>query len=316
MTELNKYYQFAFSKKRHYVFLLFVMCTSVFWFINKLSKDYSQIVTYNIEYIDLPQKFVFQENPVKSISVKLNTTGYYFFKRAFKTKKIQLSLKNVKQKSKYSYYLSNINLLRQVRLRTSDKVEVIEVLEDNLTFKLGKRSFKKVPVIPNININYHLGYNSFDGLKITPDSIKISGPELQLKKIKNIGLELFKKEDVLSSITENLKIIKPNVDKINYDTEIVRLEVDVEKITEKTLLLPIQVINTGNKEVVVYPKKIKVTCLVRLSQFNQIKENDFIVIADYNKRGAKYINTQLIKKSSSVYSIKLQKNKVEYLILK
>ncbi|MGY5352896.1 hypothetical protein ACXGQW_10125 [Wenyingzhuangia sp. IMCC45533] len=316
MALIKKYIQSAFSKKKHYVFLLFVLCTCVFWLINQLSKNYNQVVNYEVVYVDLPDAFVFQEAPPSTISVRLHTTGYYFFKKAFTSNQLEISLKNVMQEGGYQYFLSNTNISKQVRLSINDRVQVIEILEDRLLFKLGKRSFKKVPVIPNLQIDYHLGYHSFEGVQLYPDSIQVSGPELQLKKVDKIYLEPYQETDVLTSISQNLPIVKPQGDKLTFDHESVRVEIEVEKVTEKTLILPIQVINTGNKEVVVYPKKIKVHCKVRLSQFNEINESDFIVVTDFNKRGDKYIATELIKKPSSILSVKVQTDKVEYLILK
>lgn len=316
MTEIKKYLRSIFNKKKHSVFLLFVLCTSVFWFINKLSKDYNQVVKYNINYTDLPQRFVFQVNPVTNVSVRIHTAGFYFFKKAFKRKKVNISLNNVQKKKGYDFYLLNSNILKQIRLQVKDRVDVVEVLEDSLFFKLGKRSFKKIPVVANISVNYHPGYKSFDGVKIIPDSIKISGPEMQLAKITKIDMEPFIQEDVKTSVEERIKLIDFNIPKIDYKTSTVKLKLNVEKITEKTLVIPIQIVNNPKEEVVVYPKKIKLSCQVRLSQFNKIKESDFIVVCDYNKRGTKFMNTQLIKKPKTVSSIKLQTNKVEYLILK
>ncbi len=316
MTEIKKYLRSIFNKKKHSVFLLFVLCTSVFWFINKLSKDYNQVVKYNINYTDLPQRFVFQVNPVTNVSVRIHTAGFYFFKKAFKRKEVNISLNNVQKKKGYDFYLLNSNILKQIRLQVKDRVDVVEVLEDSLFFKLGKRSFKKIPVVANISVNYHPGYKSFDGVKIIPDSIKISGPEMQLAKITKIDMEPFIQEDVKTSVEERIKLIDLNIPKIDYKTSTVKLKLNVEKITEKTLVIPIQIVNNPKEEVVVYPKKIKLSCQVRLSQFNKIKESDFIVVCDYNKRGTKFMNTQLIKKPKTVSSIKLQTNKVEYLILK
>ncbi len=316
MIAIKEHFKFIFSKKRHYVFLLFIICTSVFWFVSQLSKEYHQVIQYKIKYVDVPPKYVFQETPIQTLSVRLHTLGFYFFKKAFSSNVLEISLKNIQQKDKYQYYLSNSNLLKQVRLHVSDRVEVVEVLEEDLFLKLGNKSFKKVPVVPNVKIQYHLGYNSFEGKKIIPDSIEISGPELQLQKINRLALEPFEQLDVMLPISQRLAIVKPSINNVTYSTETVQLHVAVDKVTEKTITLPVQIVNATQEGIVIYPKKVKVSCQVKLSEFNQIKENDFMMIADFGTKGDKYIDIQLVKKPVSVSSITLQTDKVEYLILK
>lgn len=317
MKKNKKQTLFKFNKKRDSVFLIFVFGTFVFWFLNKLSNEYSQVVQYPIHYTSLSKEFFFQENPPEELGFRIEANGFYFLGVAFSKPEIEVSVNRLKRKNKYEYYLVNDDLKKQVRNSIKDNIQIVDVISDTLFVKLGKRSFKKVPVIPNIEIDYYLGYKSFSGTKITPDSIEISGPEMQVSKIDHIKLTPFKKSEVQNSINQQVAIVKPNIPKISYAKEKVNLKIEVEKITEKTLSVPVQIINAPNgEEVVVYPKKIDVSCLVRLSQFNEVKISDFLVVCDYNKRTNKHIKTEIRQKPSMVSSVKLNVDRVEYLILK
>lgn len=316
MIEFKKYLRQIITSKKYSVFLLFVIVTSIFWFMNKLSKEYNQIVDFNMEFTNLPERFIFQENPPQKIALRVKTSGLSLFKRAFYQNEVKISLKKIKNKKGYQYFLQSTNLKKQIRAQVSDRLSIVEVLEDTLFLKLGKKSFKKVPVIPNVSVDYHLGYKSFSGVKIIPDSIRVSGPEMQVQKIKEVYLKPLVKEDIIESVKEQASIIKTDIPKIRYSTNSVSLHIEVEKITEKTLSIPVQIINKPTEEVVVYPKKITLNCQVRLSQFNEINEDDFILVCDYNQRSGKYMSIRLMKKPETVSSIKLQTTKVEYLILK
>ncbi len=307
---------FKFNKGRDSVFLLFLIGTFIFWFLNQLSKNYNQVVDYTVVYEDLPNQFVFQDNPKKTIAVRIKASGFYFFSNALKNKKTTISLKNIEQRTNYVYQLSNAELKKQVRATINDRISVIEVLDDVLEVHLGKRSFKKVKVIPNIAIDYHLGYNSFSGIQITPDSIEVSGPELQLAKIQTLSLEAFEKKNVMSPIHQKIAIQKVDLPKIKYHQNKVNLDVSVEKITEKTLSIPIQIINAPNTNIVIYPKKAKVTFQVLLSEFNKIHKEDFVLIADYNQKGSKHLKLKLANTPKKIAGVKLDINQVEYLILK
>ncbi|MGY5353290.1 hypothetical protein [Wenyingzhuangia sp. IMCC45467] len=317
MNKTKKQSIFKFNKKRDSVFLIFVLGTFLFWFLNKLSKEYSQIVYYPIHYSSLSKEFVFQENPPKELGFRIKGNGFYFLGIAFSKPEIEVSVEHLKRKNKYDYYLANSELKKQVRNSIKENVTLVDVISDTLFVKLGKKSFKKVAVVPHVDVTYHLGYKSFSGYKIVPDSILISGPEMQVSKINEINLETFKLDKVQESIDKEVKVVKPDIPKIDYSHEVVRLKVEVEKITEKTLSVPVQIINAPNgEEIVVYPKKIEVTCLVRLSQFNEVKTSDFLVICDYNKRTSKFMKTEVRQKPNMVSSVKLSINEVEYLILK
>lgn len=308
---------FKFNKKRDSIFLIFVVGTFVFWFLNKLSKEYSQIVHYPIQYTSLSNEFFFQEDPPKELGFRIKASGFYFLGVSFSKPEVEVSVKRLKRKSKYDYYLINSELKKQVRNSIKENINLIDIVSDTLFVKLGQKKFKKIPVVPKLKISYHLGYKSFSGYKISPDSIEISGPEMQVSKIHQINLTPFVQSNIQESVSKEIEIIKSDIPKITYAKETVRLSIDVEKITEKKITVPIEIINAPNEEeVVIYPKKIELTCLIRLSKFNEVNSSDFLVVCDYNQKTSKYMKTEMIQKSSEVSSVKLNVDKVEYLILK
>lgn len=315
MIVSKEYFFTLINKKRNVVFLIFVLATFVFWFLNRLSNNYTQQVSYKIEYKDLPKRFVFQDEPQEIIKISIEASGFYLFSSALIHRDIELSLKNIKRKNRYSYYLLDDELNRQVKERLKDGIRVLGVTEDSLLVHLGKKSFKKVPVKSHVDLKFQMGYKSFNQT-LEPDSIEISGPEMQVSKIHHIDLNAVSKEDVMESVQENLDIIKTQYSKIDYNVDKVKLHILVEKITEKTLEIPVKVINTFNEEVVIYPKKIKISCQIKLSDFNKITSKDFAAVCNYEKRQDKYMEVELVEKPSTVSTVKLKSNKVEYLILK
>lgn len=315
MIVSKNYFVTLINKKQNVVFLLFVLATFIFWFLNRLSNDYIQQVPYQIEYKDLPKRFVFQDKPQEEINVSVEASGFYLFKSAIINRDLKISLKNIKKKDKYSYYLLENELNRQVKEHLKDRIRVLGVTEDSLLVNLGRKVYKKVPLKSHVDIKYNKGYKSFNEI-LEPDSIEVSGPEMQVSKIDYINLVPFQKENVMESISENIAIVESLFSKIDYSTKNVKLHLEVEKITEKTIEVPVSIINTSSDEVVIYPKKIKVNCQMKLSDFNKITQDDFVMICDYDKRNDGYIEVELLEKPSSVSMVKIEKKRVEYLILK
>ncbi|WP_010135797.1 YbbR-like domain-containing protein [Ochrovirga pacifica] len=304
------------NKKKNVVFLIFVVATFVFWFLNRLSKDYTQEIYYNINYKELPNRFIFQETPPKTLSVVIESSGFYLFTSAFKNRTLDISLKNIKKKAAYRYFLLESELYKQAKERLNGKARVLGVSEDSLFVQLGKKGFKKVPVKASIDLTYKAGYKSFSAATLIPDSITVSGPEMLVNNINQLKLQPLIKEGVMETIVQNVAVIKDQNPKINYSHSQVKVKVEVEKITEKTLEIPVKIINPPKGEVVIYPKKIKVSCQMKLSQFHEITTNDFQIVCDYKKRINNYMNASLSRIPDNVSSVKLGTERVEYLILK
>lgn len=303
--------------KNNYIFLLFVLVAFFFWILINLSKNYEQHVVYNVAYHYLPKHKIFQADPPQNINLKVKQNGFKLLKNYLIKPEVNLSLKDVRSAGFYDAYLLNTDVYRQLEKQKINSGTLLSVLNDTLWFKVGRKATKKVPVILNADITYHPAYKSFTGLQLTPDSIIVSGPELQIDRITRVHVEKVNFKDVQENIVTTLKIIKPNLPKIDLDTQEVELNIEVEKITEKTLEIPIKVVNAPkDSHVVIYPKKIAVNFQVKLSEFNQVKAEDFSLIADFNKRQDKYISVYLEKQASLAEMVKVNTRKVEYLIVK
>ncbi|MGY6647444.1 hypothetical protein [Wenyingzhuangia sp. IMCC45574] len=305
----------SLNKKRNVLFLLFVMATSIFWFLNRLSNVYTQQVSYRIKYQNLPDRFVFQDEPQEAINVSVEATGFYLLSSSLRQKSLKISLKNIKRKNKYQYYLLEGELNRQVKEEFHDRIKILGVSEDSLFINLGKKGFKKVPVVPHLDLNFFNGYKSFE-MELQPDSIIVSGPEMQVNKVRHIDLKVLQKNDVMEPIQEKIAIIPSIHQKVTYSHTLVGVSLAVEKITEKKLEIPVKILNAPKDEVVIYPKKVNVICQVKLSLFQEIQAKDFQVICDYNKKESKYIKAELVVYPENVSKVKLVQDKVEFLILK
>ena len=298
------------------MFLLFVVAVSVFWLILRLSQNYSQVVSFAVKYHQLPSNYIFQESPNNTIAVRMKASGFYFFKKSIYPKTIHLSLENIKPFQPYHYRLSNANVLHQVEQQVQNSVVVEALAQETFEFVLGEKKTKKVSVIPDVTIQYAQGYNSLSGVQLEPDSIWVSGPELQLQKLKEITLQSYQKKEVDEDIAEQIDIKKPSIAKLSYATTQVKLKVAVQKMTEKSFLVPLKLINTGDDQVVIYPKKIQISFQVSLANFQDITGEDFLLVLDYKQKKEKYLEVKIAKQPQNIMLPKLELERVEYLILK
>jgi len=301
-------------------FLLFLLASFLFWGLINLSKKYKTVVSFPVTYVNLPQNKLLKEVPVKEISVVVEGTGFQLLGLKIKNKSIFLAINSLPKDNKNLSILSLSEQRIKIQNQLENKVKIDGFLQDKIFLKIGDLASKKVPVILDVDLKFSAGYNLSEKIKITPDSILISGVKSVLDTIKFLKTHTLKLSNINKSIKKEIAIKTPkNLDlKMNVSKVLVQGKVD--KFTEGTFLLPYKIINVPKGIVVnTFPKKVKVVFTIGLSHFNEINKNSFSVVCDFKEAQENNL-TYLIPKLEHipilVKSVKLVPNKIEYLIQK
>ena len=304
--------------KTFFVALVFAL---LFWSLIKLSKEYKTVISVPVSYINVPQNKLIQKAPLTNIEIQVKGTGFKLIGLSFTNNVIDLDARNLqkKQGSEYFFLVGNQKPLIQHQLSGSYTIEAI--LQDTLFLDLGLLISKKVPVIPNLDLEYKLGFHLLDKLMLTPDSILVFGPEGQVNALKSLDLETLELLDVSENIEENIAIKKPiALGEIKYSNEKVMVTGVVDRFTEGTIELPFEIVNLPDSiSVNTFPKMVRVVYQVGLSNFNRINDNSFKIICDYSHselNNLNYLVPKTFSKPNFVTSIKLIPSKIEFLIQK
>jgi len=319
MVKNNKTNRKIKSTRSTKMILIFLGVSFLFWILIKLSKQYTDTVPINVEYFNLPQDKMLQEEPVKSIDVTLKTFGFDLIKYHFFKRKIKVDLQDVKRKKGNTYYQLSDDLLSQISIQLISDVEVFAVKPDTLFYVVGLNITKKVKIVPNIDIQYQSGYNLSGNLKVEPSEVTISGSENLIDSI--VQVESQKRELTAVNAPFEIKIpllILDKSSKVNYSVKKVIVSGLVEKFTEAKLMLPFKVDNLPEQyEISTFPNQVEIIFQVGLSDYNKIDINDFKVSCDYQrsvKDGLNYLIPKVVLKPSFVSEIKILPNQIEYLI--
>jgi len=309
------------STKKQHVLLIFLGCSTLFWFLTNLAKEYETEIDYTVNYQHLPSSKLFQNTYINQLKLYVKATGFKLLKEQFSTRTINIGLQNLEAKGTYDYYLLLRTKQNQVQSQLDKGVKLVSFVQDTLFFELGFNKHKKVPVIVNLDLRFKSGYNLSNKVFIVPDSIEISGPEIQVDKITAINSNLFKKEDVSSDIFKEVEIVKPiGSDKVNFHVEHVQVVAEVEKFTEDSFNLPFEITDLPKgTSITTYPNTVKVVFQVGLSNYKKISANDFKVVCRYENYeidNTHFLVPELLKKPALVSSVKIVPNRIEYLIQK
>lgn len=317
---MNSKQQKLKNNKKLRVFFLFFFLSLLFWMLIKLSREYVGQTSVRLDYVDVPENKMLQVDPLDKVTVTLKTIGFNLFKHKISSKKISISLSNLKRKGGTTYYFISSDLLTDVAEEFS-KGEVITIKPDTLFFDLGKSTSKKLKVWPNLKIEFQSGFNLSGDLKVDPKEITISGPKAQVDSIIEIKTKLLELSNVNESIDREVAIdINKKYSKINYSDTKVKVIGTVEKFTERTISTKFRIINgPSTHKIVTFPKEVELVFQIGLSDFNKIDKKDFSVVCDYSDSKLNeidYLIPKLVKKPTIVKDVKIIPSKIQFLLEK
>jgi hypothetical protein len=309
------------NKKISKSFIGFLITAILIWFLITLSKDYTLVLTFPVKYDKIPQDKILQKNPIKEIDILVKSSGFNIISSRFSNKSIQLNANSLTKKSAYKYYFLTKSQKNTIQKQLLSGIELQEIVLDTIYLEIGSLISKKVPLIPDLEIYYHVGYDVLESVSIEPDSLIISGPEVQINKINDINLELLKLEDVKSDFSEKVSIVMPEkMHSLKVSSEFATVTGKVEKFTEGSFEIPFKVTNLPDGiDLTTLHKKVEVVFVVGLSNFNKIDKSLFEVACDYNitkDNNLGYLLPKVTVKSNFIKNFKVVPNKIDFLIQK
>ncbi len=316
--------QFVMQKSQHQnkipkaftVALLFAM---LFWLLIKMSKEYKTVVSFPVEYVNIPQDKLIQKPPLKEVDIQIRASGFRLFGLNLISSKIALDARKLQRKSAVDFYFLMQQQKISIQNQITKKYTIEQFVLDTVYLNLGTLASKKVPVVGDFDLSYKLGYHLMNKIKVTPDSIIVSGPEEQLDTLQSVHLQKLIKEDVFQPIKATLKMRRLSKEiKFNIDEASVYGEVD--RFTEGTLQLPVEIINMPDSiSVNTFPTSVNLIFQVGLNNFSNVNSSSFKVVADYQyaiNNKLNYFIPKVMYQPDFVTSARIVPAKIEFLIKK
>lgn len=310
-----------FNNRKIRVFLFFLMLTSVFWILIQLSKTYTTTIFFNVEYINLPKTKLLQSKPLNKIEILVKGQGFYLMRLKLFPKKLLLNTSNIAP-SKKGYYVVLNSQISNFNAQLQSNSEVISCTPDSIFFDLGNVVIKKLPVKSNIAVNFKVGYNFINSIKIEPDSVVVSGPENIIDTVYEINTEKLQLNDVFENVNLNLNVLNFSANNgVSLAVNEVKLTGLVDKFTEGKFIIPVNVINVPNTlTITTFPKEVELIYQAGIKNFNSVSLGNFDITYNFNQ----YKNDTLIRflkpkieiKGDKIASVKINPEQIEFLIHK
>ncbi|WP_299782537.1 YbbR-like domain-containing protein [uncultured Formosa sp.] len=313
----SRFLKFVKSKKIN-IFTLFLLLSFTILVLNKLSRTFTNTITFSVKTINLPETYVVLNDSNQKLNITFKTYGFKFLRYYISKPDLILDYNDKLHLTDSSFAWSSHRSYSKINEQFDKDIDIVSVLPDTLVFKYDENATKDVPVVLQKNIKFSPGFDVLNGVSMTPDTVHIVGPEKivnNIKSIKTLPLEL---EDVHLDIDQKIGLELPKANKlITFSHNKVHLSAKVEKFTEGTFNIPVTIKNVPpNLSLKFYPKSVSVSFYTNLSGFNQVQAKDFKVECDYEKHvdNQSYLVPELVAQPEAVKSAKIIHQKVEFII--
>lgn len=302
-------------------FISFLIASILIWLLITLSKEYVITINFPVKYEGISQNKILQVAPKENIEIIVKASGFKILKTRLNSKKITINAGIATRKKGTKYYLLTKNQQGSIQKQLPNGLDLQEIIKDTLYLDLGSLVTKKVPVKPNLSLNFHVGYDLSEPLKITPDSILVFGPETYISKLDKIELLPLSLEDIKTDFEEKVNIkIPANIKNLKFSDTKVTITGKIENFTEGVLEVPYKIINVPEGITVnTLSKTVSISFIIGLNNFNKINKNSFQVVCDFTnaeKNNLSYFIPKLLNKPDLIKSYKIVPNKIDFLIEK
>ncbi|GAA4340256.1 hypothetical protein GCM10023149_51510 [Mucilaginibacter gynuensis] len=251
----------------------------VAWVFTVLSNPYDFVIRKVISYKNSPQKKSFHQLQSDTVDATVHGTGWQMLFSRFTddSKPLDIDLQTL---DKRNYVVLSTQLFA-INKKQAENRQIVGIDPDTLYFDFSNRRFKKVPVKLVKSIKYEKQYFQSDDIEIKPSEVTVSGPSEVISKIEYWKTDTLRGTDINETLQGQLKLQPVKEGNMSVYPKTVQVKIPVDEFTEKSLQVPVKVINNSNYyNVKIFPQKVKVTFVTSLNDYPNIDEAFFVAAAD------------------------------------
>lgn len=297
-------------------FSFFLIFSAIVWVLVQFSKTYTQLIEIPVNYINAPlDKSISEERP-DHIDLQLQDNGFNIYYYKIFNPQLDVDLSKAKELNKNLVY-SLQNHLTEIEEQIKIDFENSRIIQEEIVVPFQFKKEKILKVIPNIEVNYAVGYSSDDPIKLSPDSVKVSGPEKIIDTLQSVPTKSITLDKVNTDLNGNVAINTSGLEELSFYDNSVKYSQKVEKFTEGSVEIAVEVVNVpANLNLAYFPKTVVVYYQVNLKNFENVSPADFRVVCDYKEvsEGEDYMIAQVVEKPGFIHNIRLNERRIQFVI--
>ncbi|PXY01018.1 hypothetical protein DF185_10200 [Marinifilum breve] len=275
------------SNKKLLVYLFFVGLSTIFWFLNALSKEYTTSINYPVYYMNFPKDKVLTNDLPKKLNLRVNAYGFdllrYKLSTAFLSNPFDVNKytnNRITGSSLNSYNLLTSNITERIEKELSTGIRLEAISPDTIRFQFSPILEKKVPVVLDLKLNYEQQF--MKGGTILPefDSVLVKGPQSLLDSVRFAKTEPLELLGLKKSTEKEIDFEK--IEGVSFSPKKLTVNIPVERFTEANKNVSIKVDNLPDSVLLrLFPGDVKLSYFVGMNKYENITEDHFDVRVDY-----------------------------------
>jgi YbbR domain-containing protein len=271
-----------------------------------------------LNFRNAPQKRAYHHLQSDTVDVTVNGSGWemLFSKMSIQNKPITVDLRTLESKN----YVVLSNQIDAINNRKEISQQITGFNPDTLYFDFSNRKEKKVPIHLISALRYEHQFSQSGDVTIKPSYVIINGPGDVINKITEWRTDTLKVDSVGETINSLVNLQPVKEGNRNVYPKSVQVTIPVDEFTEKTLLIPVKLINNNSGEnVKTFPQKVKVTFTTSLKRYAGTDEDFFEATADLNlwrNNGYKVLPVVLSKIPGYCRIVKINPANIDFIIKK
>nr|WP_294942803.1 YbbR-like domain-containing protein [uncultured Mucilaginibacter sp.] len=307
----------AIERRRLSAFITCLVFAVVAWLFTVLSNPHRYNVRQVLVFKNTPQRRAFHSLQPDTVNAAVQGTGWkmLFSSMAHSKSEVVVDLSTLENRN----YVVLSNQLKQINAQRDAEHQVIAFDPDTLYFDFTNRLKKRVPVKLVAEVKYQRQFAQADAISIKPSYVTISGPAEVLAKITAWPTDSIKLDELNESFKSRVNLRGVSEGNLNVLPKSVTVTIPVDEFTEKTMEIPVKLINNRNfYDVKVFPQKVKVTFTTSLKQYADINEDDFEAVADLDQwlQGYRVLTVKLTHLPSYSKIVKIVPQNVDFIVKK
>jgi YbbR domain-containing protein len=308
----------ATERRRVSVFFTCLILAVFAWVFTVLSNNYNYTVKEALNFKNTPQKRAFHSLQSDTVDATVSGTGWQmlFSKMNKDVRAVSIDLRTLENKS----YVVLSSQLNQINNRKEIDQQITGFNPDTLYFDFSNRKAKRVPVYLVSKIKFKRQFYQSDNITINPAYVIVNGPANVIDKLTNWPSDTLKLDSINDTVSTSLNLQPVKEGNMSIYPKSVQVTVPVDEFTEKTLLIPVKLINNHNyDDVKVFPQKVKITFMISLNRYAETDEDFFEATANLDlwlNGGYKVLPVVISKIPSYCKVVKVEPQNIDFIIKK
>lgn len=305
------------ERRRLSVFFTCLLLALIAWVFAMLSGTYSFTVKQTLTFKNVPQRRAFRALQPDTVEATMQGTGWQmvFSHVADEKQPVAIDLHTLE----HSNFIALNTQIGQINKLRDATHKIISFQPDTLYFDFTNRMVKKIRVEPVLNINYQPQYAVSGKIIIKPAYVTLNGPGNVIEKISTWKTDTLTLKGVNEPITGTLQLQKVKEGNISIYPKSVQVRIPVEEFTEKTLKIPVRLINNQHYyNVKIFPQHVTVTFTTPLSRYTELDENFFEATVDLKlwEEGYTVLPVSITRMPAYCKIVKITPRNIDFLVKK